>query len=84
MNYRPGRKPRGKEKNMGKAKYNQETRDFIEELFAMNNYSIERQIAYLEIRERQMWHYNCDCPGCVYNSAWDEIIEMLNERKAIA
>lgn len=69
---------------MGKAKYNQETRDFIEGLFARFNYSLERQIAYLEIRERQMWHYNSDCPGCVDNSAWDEIIEMLNERKATA
>lgn len=79
-----GESPGDKEKKMGKAKYNQETRDFIEGLFAINNYSIERQITYLEIRERQMWHYSCDCPGCVDDSAWNEIIEMLNERKAIA
>ena len=67
-----------------KAKFNQETRDFIEELFKMFNYSLEKQITYLEIRERQMYHYNCDCPGCVDDSAWNEIIDMLNERKALA
>lgn len=69
---------------MTRAKYNQETRDFIEGVFAMNNYPLERQITYLEIRERQMWHYESDCPGCVDDSAWNEIIEMLNERKALA
>ena len=69
---------------MTKARYNQETRDFIEGLFAHNNYPLERQIRYLEIRERQMWHYECDCPGKVDQSAWNEIIDMLNERKALA
>lgn len=66
------------------AKYNQETRDFIEELFKHFNYSLERQINYLEIRERQFWNYNADCPGCVDDSAWNEIIEMINERKVKA
>jgi hypothetical protein len=37
---------------MGKARFNQEYRDFIEGLFESNNYSLERQIRYLEIRER--------------------------------
>lgn len=64
-----------------KAKFNQETRDFIEKLFKMFNYSLEKQITYLEIRERQMYHYYCDCPDCVDDSAWNEIIEMLKERK---
>jgi hypothetical protein len=67
-----------------KARFNQETRDFIEGLFATNNYDIDRQISYLEIRERQMWHYESDCPGCADQSAWNEIIDMLNERKANA
>lgn len=69
---------------MTKAKFNQETRDFIEGLFEHFNYSLERQISYLEIRERQMYHYECDCPGCADDSAWNEIIEMLNERRAEA
>ena len=63
---------------MAKARFNQETRDFIEGVFKANNYSKERQIRYLEIRERQFWNYNADCPGCVDNSAWDEVIDMLN------
>lgn len=67
-----------------KAKFSQETRDFIEGLFEMFNYSPERQLSYLEIRERQMWHYESDCPGCVDNNAWNEIIEMINERKGMA
>lgn len=66
-----------------KAKFSQETRDFIEELFKKFNYSPERQLQYLEIRERQMYHYECDCPGCTDNNAWNEIIEMINERKVI-
>ena len=66
---------------MAKARFNQETRDFIEELFQHFNYDLERQITYLEIRERQMYNYNRDCVGCVDESAWDEIIDMLNERK---
>lgn len=64
-----------------KARFNQETRDFIEGLFEHFGYDLERQISYLEIRERQMWHYNADCVGCVDNSAWNEIIDMLNERR---
>jgi len=66
---------------MKKARFNQEYRDFIEDLFSANGYSIERQIKYLEIRERQFWHYASDCPGCVDESAWNEVIDMLNERK---
>ena len=66
---------------MARARFNQETRDFIEGVFNQNNYDIERQIKYLEIRERQMYHYECDCPGCVDNSAWNEIIDMIDERR---
>lgn len=69
---------------MSKAKYSQSTRDFIETLFRENNYSLERQIKYLEIAERQKYHYYCDCPqacGGEYDNSWNEIIEMLNERK---
>ena len=69
---------------MSKAKYSQKTRDFIETLFQVNNYSLERQIKYLEIQERQKYHYYCDCPQACnsdYDNAWNEIIEMLNERK---
>lgn len=74
----------GKEgEKMTKARFNQKTRDFIEGLFKHNNYTLEKQIEFLEIRERQMYHYECDCPGCTDNSAWDEIIDMLNERKAL-
>lgn len=74
-----------------KAKYNQKTRDFIEELFKKNNYSLDRQISYLEIQERQKYNYYCDLTNNNWNwpqkdideyeSAWNEIIEMLNERK---
>lgn len=72
---------------MSKAKYNQETRDFIEKLFESNNYSLEKQIAYLRISERQKYNYYCDASAGWstedadrYNSEWDEIIAMLDER----
>lgn len=74
-----------------KAKYNQETRDFIEGIFKSNNYSKERQIQYLEICERQKYNYNLDKSNGNWNwsqedeerfqSEWDEIIEMLRERR---
>lgn len=74
-----------------KAKFNQETRDFIEGVFKNNNYSIEKQISYLEIRERQKYNYYLDRCGGNWNwsqededrfqSEWDEIIDMLNERR---
>lgn len=77
---------------MAKEKFNQETRDFIERLFNGNNYPVEKQISYLEIMERQKYNYYCDmCAGNwgwtqeevdKYESSWNEIIEMLNERKA--
>ena len=70
-----------------KARFDQETRDFIEELFRVNNYSLEKQISYLRISERQKYNYYCDCSGRwsdedlkKYNAAWDEIIDMLDER----
>lgn len=78
---------------MSKAKFDQETRDFIEKLFKVNNYSLEKQIKYLEIEERQKYNYNCDCTNFgykngwteeqakKYDNEWNEIIEMLNERK---
>ena len=69
---------------MSKAKFSQETRDFIESVFQHNNYSLERQIQYLEIAERQKYHYYCDCSWACdrdYDNAWNEIIEMLHERK---
>lgn len=68
---------------MPKARFNQETRDFIEGVFAHENYSLEKQIHYLEVRERQMWHYECDCPGMADQNSWNEIIDMLNERKLL-
>lgn len=76
---------------MSKAKFDQETRDFIEGVFAENNYSLEKQISYLEIKERQKYNYYCDMTAGNwgwsqeeverYNNSWNEIIEMLNERK---
>ena len=77
-----------------KAKYDQETRDFTEALFKANGYDIEKQIAYLEIKERQKYNYYCDMTAGnwkwtaeqvrKYEAEWDEIIEMLNERKGAA
>ena len=76
---------------MSKAKFDQETRDFIEGVFAENNYSLEKQISYLEIKERQKYNYYCDMTAGnlgwtteevrAYENSWNEIIEMLNERK---
>ena len=74
-----------------RAKYDQETRDFIEGIFETNAYPIEKQIAYLEIKERQKYNYYCDMTAGnwnwtadqmnKYNAEWNEIIEMINERK---
>ena len=74
-----------------KAKFNQETRDFIEGVFKSNNYSLEKQISYLEICERQKYNYYLDKSNGNWNwsqadedrfqSEWDEIIEMLKERR---
>jgi hypothetical protein len=74
-----------------KAKFNQETRDFIEGVFKNNNYSVEKQIQYLEIRERQKYNYYLDKSNGNWSwsqededrfqSEWDEIIEMLKERR---
>lgn len=78
---------------MARARYNQETRDFIEGVFKTNGYDLDRQISYLEIMERQKYHYQCDASAGGwgwtaeqaerYNSEWDEIIDMLNERKIL-
>lgn len=81
-----------------KAKFNQETRDFIEGVFLHNpdKYGTpEKQLKYLEIQERQKYNYYCDCVNYGYfgkwkqeeinelESAWNEVIEMINERKAL-
>jgi len=81
--------------NMAKAKFDKETREFIEKLFEKFNYSLEKQIKYLEIRERQKYNYYCDLTSYNYkgwsqadydkfDAEWNEIIEMLNERKGLA
>lgn len=77
-----------------KAKFDQETRDFYEELFKKNGYDTEKQIAYLKIKERQKYNYYCDMTAGnwgwtdeqvkKYNAEWDEIIDMINERQGAA
>ena len=74
---------------MAKAKFDEDTRTFIENLFEVNNYSLERQIKYLQIVERQKYNYYCDCSESWtteecnhYNNVWNEILSMLDERKA--
>lgn len=69
-----------------KAKFNQETRDFLENL--LKDKTLEERIASLEIRERQKYLYYCDCSDRwtteedeKYQSQWNEIIQMLNEAK---
>lgn len=74
-----------------KAKFDQETRDFIEGLFEKNHYDLERQRKYLEIAERQKYNYYCSMTNNNWNwtnedvkkfqAEWDEIIEMQNERR---
>lgn len=72
------------------------TREFIEKIFASDpKYNdINRQIRFLEIEERQKYNYYCD--GCSwgfmnkwtpeqqkeFNDSWNEIIQMIDERKA--
>lgn len=73
-----------------KAKFDQETRDFIEGVFKSNNYSLEQQICYLRTRERQKYNYYCDRTNGgwnwtpeddrKFNAEWDEIIDMIDER----
>lgn len=70
-----------------KAKYDQETRDLIESIFKSNNYSKERQISFLRIKERQQYNYYCDCSSSwtndeyqKYQNEWNEILDMLDER----
>ena len=67
-----------------KAKYNQQTRDWYEEL--LKDKSIEEKIRSLELAERQKYNYYIDCSdrwtseqNREYESQWNEIIEMLNE-----
>lgn len=77
-----------------KAKFDQETRDNIEALFKANGYDTEKQIKYLEIKERQKYNYYCDMTAGNWNwtaeqvrkyeAEWNEIIEMINERKGVA
>lgn len=81
-----------------KAKFNQATRDFIEGVFSHNpdKYGTpEKQLKYLEITERQKYNYYCDCTNRgffgkwtqeqinEYESAWNEILFMIEERKAL-
>ena len=73
---------------MKRARYNQETRDFIEGVFKTNDYTVDQKIHYLETRERQKYNYYCDCSymwsnedNIRYQSEWNEIIDMLNELK---
>lgn len=76
---------------MSKAKFDLDTRDFIEQVFTNNNYSLDDQIRYLEIKERQMYNYYSDRTNGnwgwteeedrQYNSEWNEVLEMLKERK---
>lgn len=74
---------------MAKAKFNQETRDWYNQL--IEGMTIEDKIARLEIIERQKYNYYCDCSDrwtteqCKdYEDRWNEVIEMINELKAIA
>lgn len=51
--------------------------------------TLEQKIYFLQLRERQKYHYYCDC-GCnftdeqskEYHETWDWIIENLNKLKA--
>lgn len=50
--------------------------------------TLKERVASLEIRERQKYHYYCDCSDQwtteeneKYQSKWNEIIQMLNEAK---
>ena len=93
VNGRGRKPPAGKGQRM-KAKFDQETRDFIEGLFKAIGYPFEKQIAYLEIKERQKYNYYLDMTAGNWNwsaeqvnkyeAEWNEIIEMLNERKGAA
>lgn len=69
---------------MAKAKFNQETRNWYEQL--LEGKTLEQKIYSLELAERQKYHYYTDCSNKwtneehqEYNSQWNEIIEMLNE-----
>jgi len=71
---------------MGNAKFNQDTRNWLNKL--LEGKTKEEKIKILEIRERQKYNYYCDCSDrwtteqCEkYHSEWNEIIEMLNELK---
>lgn len=71
---------------MKKARFNQETRDWLEEL--LEGKTTEEKIKILEIKERQKYNYYCDCSdrwtteqNQKYESSWNEIIDMLNELK---
>lgn len=66
------------------AKYNQETRDWYVEL--LKDKDIEEQIYSLELTERKMYNYYCDCSdrwtseqNREYESKWNEVIEMIKE-----
>ena len=69
---------------MERAKFNQETRDWYNQL--LEGKTVEEKIRALEIAERQKYNYYIDCSdrwtteqNKEYESQWNEIIEMLNE-----
>ena len=71
---------------MAIAIFDQETRDFYEAL--IKNKPLETKIKYLEIAERQKYHYYCDCSdrqtteqSRSYERQWNEIITMIDELK---
>lgn len=71
---------------MKKAKYNQETREWLEKL--LDGKTLDEKIKILEIKERQKYNYYIDCSNRwtteqnrKYESEWNEIIDMLNELK---
>ena len=75
------------EEDMKKARFNQETRDWLEKL--LEGKTTEEKIKILEIEERQKYNYYCDCSdrwtteqNQKYESSWNEIIDMLNELQA--
>ncbi len=71
-------------------KFDKETRERYEKL--IEGKPIEKQIAYMEIAERQKYNYYCDRTAGnwdwpeeadrKFNAEWDEIITMLDELKA--
>ena len=66
---------------MTKAKFNQNTRNFYEAL--IKDKPLKTKIKYLEIAERQKYHYyiDCNCLTPEYQTEWNELITMIDELK---